>query len=165
MGAAGTAHSSAIPARPQAVCRAARGRECDCVRTQEWMPLAHAARIPYPAWQTVYYNFRRWEREGVWDRILHTLRMRMRTRQGRDEEPSAAVIDSQSIKTSAVRGPEKGYDAGKKNLGPQAPRAGGHARQPAGGEGDRSREIRSPGRSCLTHASQTAVSPYEARLG
>lgn len=34
--------------------------------------------------------------------------------QGREPEPSAAVIDSQSIKTSAVRGPDKGYDAGKK---------------------------------------------------
>ena len=41
----------------------------------------------------------------------------MRQKQGRDEEPSAAVIDSQSIKTSAVRGPEKGYDAGKKIWG------------------------------------------------
>jgi putative transposase len=75
--------------------------------------------LPYefPKWQTVYYNFRRWEREGVWDRILHTLRMRMRTKQGRDPEPSAAIIDSQSIKTSAVRGPENGYDAGKKVWG------------------------------------------------
>ncbi len=39
----------------------------------------------------------------------------MRQKQGRDEEPSAAVIDSQSIKTSAVRGPEKGIDMGKKS--------------------------------------------------
>jgi transposase len=56
--------------------------------------------LPYefPKWQTVYYNFRRWEREGVWDRILHTLRMRMRIKQGRDAEPSAAIIDSQSSK-------------------------------------------------------------------
>jgi len=67
----------------------------------------------FPRWQTVYYTLRRWEREGVWDHILHTLRMRMRTKQGRDEEPSAAISDSQSIKTSAVRGPEKGYDMGK----------------------------------------------------
>ena len=45
--------------------------------------------------------------------------MEVRTKQGRDAQPSAAIIDSQSIKTSAVRGPEKGYDAGKKNLGAQ----------------------------------------------
>ena len=85
-----------------------------------WRHLPH----DLPAWGTVYYYFRRWRREGVWDRVLAALRMRMRTKQGRDPEPSAAVIDSQSIKTSAVRGPEKGYDAGKKNLGTQATRPG-----------------------------------------
>lgn len=43
--------------------------------------------------------------------------MQMRTKAGRDAEPSAGVVDSQSIKTSAVRSPEKGYDAGKKIWG------------------------------------------------
>jgi len=70
-----------------------------------------------PAWGTVYYYFRIWRNEGVWDQILKTLRKQMRRQQGRDEEPSAAVIDSQSIKTSAVRGPEKGFDMGKKIWG------------------------------------------------
>jgi len=70
-----------------------------------------------PAWGTVYYYFRTWRNEGVWDKVLDCLRKQMRQKQGRDEEPSAAVIDSQSIKTSAVRGPEKGYDAGKKIWG------------------------------------------------
>ncbi len=78
-----------------------------------WRLLPHE----FPAWQTVYYSFRRWQREGVWDRILETLRMQVRHRQGREAQPSAAVIDSQSIKTSAVRGPEKGYDPGKKIWG------------------------------------------------
>jgi transposase len=73
----------------------------------------------FPAWQTVYHYFRCWQREGIWDRVLKELRMEVRIKQGRDPEPSAAIIDSQSIKTSAVRGPEKGYDAGKKNLGTQ----------------------------------------------
>lgn len=73
----------------------------------------------FPAWQTVYWYFRRRPREGVWDQILHTLRKQVRERQSRDPEPSAAVIDSQSIKTSAVRGPEKGFDGGKKHLGAQ----------------------------------------------
>jgi transposase len=71
------------------------------------------------AWQTVYSHFRRWEREGVWDELLKTLRMQMRQKQGREAEPSAAILDSQSIKTSAVRGPEKGFDMGKKNVGTQ----------------------------------------------
>lgn len=71
----------------------------------------------FPAWGTVYFYFRTWRNEGVWDQILKALCKRMRQKQGRDEEPSAAVIDSQSIKTSAVRGPEKGYDAGKRIWG------------------------------------------------
>jgi putative transposase len=65
----------------------------------------------------VYYYFRTWRKAGIWDKALEALRRRMRKKQGRDEEPSAAVIDSQSIKTSAVRGSEKGYDAGKKIWG------------------------------------------------
>jgi transposase len=85
-----------------------------------WRLLPHE----FPAWGTVYYYFRRWQREGVWEQILKTLRMEVRKTQGRDAQPSAAIIDSQSIKTSAVRGPEKGYDVGKKNVGSQKARPG-----------------------------------------
>jgi putative transposase len=67
--------------------------------------------------ESVYYYFRRWQRDGVWDQMLATLRMQMRSRQGRNPEPNASVIDSQSIKTSPVRGPQKGYDPGKKVWG------------------------------------------------
>src|SRR6266702_5478909 len=84
-----------------------------------WRLLPH----DLPAWGTAYDYFRQWQRDSVWDQIMRTLRMRVRKQQGREEEPSAAVIDSQSIKTSAVRGPQKGFDMGKKNLGSQAPRA------------------------------------------
>jgi len=75
--------------------------------------------LPYefPAWGTAYTYFRIWRNEGVWDEVLKALRMEVRKKEGRDVEPSAAIIDSQSIKTSAVRGPEKGYDAGKKIWG------------------------------------------------
>jgi len=84
-----------------------------------WRLLPHE----FPAWGTVYFYFRRWQREGVWDQILKTLRMQVRKKQGREAEPSAGIIDSESIKTGAVRGPEKGYDMGKKNLGQETPRA------------------------------------------
>ena len=93
-----------------------------------WRALPH----DFPAWQTVYHYFRRWRREGVWDRVLTALRMQIRRKQGRDPEPSAAIIDSQSIKTSAVRGPEKGYDMGKKNLGAQTPCTGRQSGPSAG---------------------------------
>jgi transposase len=72
-----------------------------------------------PNWATVYDYFRQWRQDGTWDKVLATLRREVRKREGREAEPSATVVDSQSIKTSAVRGPEKGYDAGKKNLGAQ----------------------------------------------
>jgi len=87
-----------------------------------------------PAWGTVYSYFRRWRTEGIWDQVLATLRQRMRQKQGRDAEPSAAVIDSQSMKTSAVRGPEKGIDMGKKNLGTQTTRPGRYRRQSYGSQ-------------------------------
>jgi putative transposase len=70
-----------------------------------------------PAWGTVYYYFRTWRIAGIWDKAMQALRKQYRHKQGRDEEPSAAVIDSQSIKTSAVRGPEKGFDMGKQIWG------------------------------------------------
>ena len=65
----------------------------------------------------LYSYFRKWRKEGVWDQVLEALRRQKRKKQGRDEEPSAAVIDSQSIKTSAVRGAEKGFDMGKRIWG------------------------------------------------
>ena len=98
-----------------------------------WRMLPHE----FPAWATVYDSFRKWQRAGIWDQVLKALRMEVRKKEGRDPQPSAAIIDSQSIKTSAVRGPEKGYDAGKKNLGAQTARAGGYAGLPARHQGDR----------------------------
>jgi len=81
-----------------------------------WRALPH----DLPPYGTVFCYFRRWQHEGVWDRVLEALRMQLRVKEGRDAQPSAAIIDSQSIKTSAVRGPEKGVDMGKKNLRAQA---------------------------------------------
>jgi transposase len=107
-----------------------------------WRLLPHE----FPAWGTVYSYFRLWQKQGIWDQVLKTLRMEVRKKDGRDAEPSAAIIDSQSIKTSAVRGPEKGYDAGKKNLGSQTPRARGYAGQPYGDQGHWSPPFRSAGR-------------------
>jgi hypothetical protein len=68
----------------------------------------------------VSYSFRRWQDEGVWDEALKVLDMQMRVQQGRDPEPSAAIIDSQWERVTPVRGPEKGYEAGKKSPGANA---------------------------------------------
>jgi transposase len=70
----------------------------------------------FPPWQTVYAHFRRWTRKGRFEKMHDRLRAMWREREKRDVNPTAAIIDSQSVKTSPQGGP-KGFDAGKKVKG------------------------------------------------
>lgn len=85
-----------------------------------WRQMPH----DLPDGKTVYHYFRRWSLDGTWERAMTSLRREVRTRMGRDPEPSAAIIDSQSIKTSPVQGIDRGFDAGKKNLRTQTAHPG-----------------------------------------
>jgi putative transposase len=61
-----------------------------------WRMLPH----DFPPYSTVYMYFKQWRVEGVWEKIHDVLRDRIRRREGRKKSPSAAIVDSQSVKTT-----------------------------------------------------------------
>ena len=66
-----------------------------------WRLLPH----DFPAWQTAYHYFRLWRIQGVWEKAHHALREQTRRQQNRHATPSAAILDSQSVRTTEKGGP------------------------------------------------------------
>jgi len=67
----------------------------------QWRNLPH----DFPPWGTVHYYYRRWRLDGTWEEIHDALREQVRTeREGREATPSAAIIDSQSVKSTEKGG-------------------------------------------------------------
>jgi putative transposase len=77
-----------------------------------WRLLPH----DFPPYRIVYHYFRTWRTDGTWERVHDTLRRRARKAAGRDPEPSAGLLDSQSVKVTDQAGP-RGFDAGKQVKG------------------------------------------------
>ena len=65
----------------------------------------------FPPWRSVYHWFRTWRIDGTWERLNAALRERLRARVGRNpRRPSAAIVDSQTLRTTGVGGMERGFD-------------------------------------------------------
>lgn len=68
----------------------------------------------FPQWQIVYYYFSKWKGDGTFERVLCSLVKKHRSRNGRKVQPTAAIMDAQSVKNTLVsRSCDTGYDGGK----------------------------------------------------
>jgi transposase len=78
----------------------------------QWRALPHG----FPPGTAVFYHYAKWRRQGTWERINAVPRERHRVARGRQAQPTAAIVDSQSVRTTEAGGP-RGFDGGKKVSG------------------------------------------------
>lgn len=78
-----------------------------------WRLLPH----DLPPWHTVYQQTQRWLRAGVFETLVHDLRVLLRLAQGRNDQPSAAILDSRTLQSTPESGARAGYDGAKRKKG------------------------------------------------
>jgi transposase len=71
----------------------------------------------FPPWYAVYQQWRRWQKAEVFEAMVHDLRMLVRRAEGRKPEPSAAIFDSRTLRSSPESGARAGFDGHKKTKG------------------------------------------------
>jgi transposase len=87
---------------------------CYVVKTGcQWRMLPH----DFPDWTVVYQQARRWVQWGVFEAIAHDLRMILRSVNGRNEQPSATILDGRTLQSTPESGSRAGYDGAKKKNG------------------------------------------------
>ena len=79
----------------------------------QWRFMAH----DLPPWHTIYQQTQRWLKAGVFEAMVHDLRMLMREIDGRNSQPSAAILDSRTLQSSPESGQRAGYDGHKRRKG------------------------------------------------
>ena len=84
------------------------------IRTgSQWRMMPH----DLPPWEAVYQQAQRWLRAGVFEAMVHDLRVLLRLAKGRTEQPSAAIFDSRTLQSSPESGARAGYDGAKRRKG------------------------------------------------
>ena len=87
----------------------------------KWLVLAGAPwrMLPhdFPPWEIVYQQTRRWLRAGVFEAMIHDLRLLLRDFAGRERRPSAAILDSRTLRSTPESGPRAGWDGAKRKRG------------------------------------------------
>jgi putative transposase len=78
-----------------------------------WRLLPH----DFPPWKTIHHYFRTWRIDGTWEKMHAALRERVRVLMvGRDPQPTAGIVDSQSVKSTGVGGEQRGYETVARRL-------------------------------------------------